>query len=143
MVGYTKIVNTNLSRSFLDKGVLWLVFGDRLTFVELVMILLLSSIVDITITFCSVLVRTTLFKPIRFDVGLWFAIITVVKIDFILLIFDSVMFSIRFYVLIVYIIWKIFLRIFVGLSYHLGFFCSKICFFRSVFLQVGYSIKEI
>ncbi len=34
--------------------------------------------------FCSVLVITVLFRPIRFDVDLSFAIVSVIRIDFVL-----------------------------------------------------------
>ncbi len=88
MVGMPEVINTNLSDLFLKRSSL-VVFGDRLTFVELVVTLLLSSIVSIMITFCLVLAITVQFRPIRFDVGVSFAIVAVIRVDFISLIFDS------------------------------------------------------
>ncbi len=88
MVGIPEVININLSDLFLKRSSL-VVFEDRLIFVELVIILLLPLIVSIMITFCSVLAITVLFRPIRFDDGLSFAIMAVVRIDFISLIFDS------------------------------------------------------
>ncbi len=65
------------------------------------MILLLSSIVGIIITFCSILVITMLLRSIRLMLVFHYAIVTVVRINFISLIFDSFVFIIKFYVLII------------------------------------------